>query len=55
MLQFGPLFPAETLTKMPAAVEFSMIVLSVSSAHNSLAGQPQLLFITCGRSVGLGF
>ena len=55
LLQVGPLFPAETVTKMPAAVVFSTIVLSVSCAHSSLGGQLQLLFITCGRRFGLGF
>ena len=55
VLQFGPLLPAEASTKMPAAWVFSTIVFSVSCAQPSLGGQPQLLFITCGRSVGSGF
>ena len=53
VLQVEPLLPAEASTKMPAAVVFSTIVFSVS-ARTLLAGQPQLLFITWGRSVGLG-
>ena len=40
---------------MPAAWVFSTIVSSVLAAQPSLGGQPQLLFITCGRSVGFGF
>jgi hypothetical protein len=52
VLQFGPAFPAEASTKMPLASVFSTIVRSVSAAQPSLVGQPQLLFITCGRLVG---
>ena len=40
---------------MPAASVFSTIGRSVSAAQPSLGGQPQLLFITCGRSSGFGF
>lgn len=54
VLQFGPLLPAEASTRMPAACVFSTIVRSVSCAQSSLVGQPQLLFITSGRSVGFG-
>ena len=34
---------------------FSTICWRLSGAHSSLAGQPQLLFITWGRFVGSGF
>ena len=54
MLQADPLLPAEATTKIPAACVFSTITLSVSAAQPSLGGQPQLLFITCGRIVGSG-
>ena len=40
---------------MPAARVFSTIVWRLSGAQSSLVGQPQLLFITCGRCVGSGF
>jgi hypothetical protein len=55
VLQAEPLLPAEASTKMPAACVFSTIVCSVLAAQPSLGGQPQLLFITCGRLVGSGF
>jgi hypothetical protein len=54
VLQAEPPLPAEATTKIPAACVFSMITLSVSAAHPSLGGQPQLLFITWGRFVGSG-
>ena len=40
---------------MPAARVFSTIVWRLFGAQSSLVGQPQLLFITCGRIVGFGF
>jgi hypothetical protein len=55
VLQFGPRLPVEATTKIPAACVFSTIVRSVSCAQPSAGGQFQLLFITCGRSVGSGF
>ena len=54
-LQPGPALPAEASTKMPAASVFSTIVPQRVGAQPSLGGQPQLLFITCGRLVGSGF
>jgi hypothetical protein len=54
-LQLGPAFPAETSTKMPAACVFSTTCCKVFAEQPSLAGQPQLLFITCGRRDGFGF
>src|SRR5215212_2067993 len=56
VLQLGPLLPAEASTKIPAACVFSVMVSSSwRVVQPSLVGQPQLLFITCGRRVGLGF
>jgi hypothetical protein len=53
VLQAEPLFPADASTKMPAASEFSTIVFITFGAQSSpICGQPQLLFITCGRLVG---
>jgi hypothetical protein len=53
--QLEPAFPAEASTKMPAACVLLTIVSRVLAAQPSLGGQPQLLFITWGRSVGSGF
>ena len=56
VLQVEPSLPAEASTKMPEASEFSTIVFMTSRAQSSPAsGQPQLLFITCGRFVGSAF
>jgi hypothetical protein len=54
--QPGPALPAETSTKMPAAwVLFTIVSSSARVVQPSLTGQPQLLFITCGRRAGFGF
>src|SRR5438552_18624867 len=49
-----PELPADASTNMPDAWVFSTMACSVLAAQPSLAGQPQLLFITCGRRAGLG-
>src|SRR5947209_5625347 len=54
VLHPDPLLPADASTKMPAAWADSTEACSVLAAQVSLVGQPQLLFITCGRSAGLG-
>src|SRR5437588_11190021 len=55
VLQRGPALPAETSTRIPAACVFSTIVCSVVGAQSSLAGQPELLYMTSGRRSGFGF
>ncbi len=55
MLQPGPLFPADTSTKIPAASVFCTIDCNVPAAQPSSAGQPQLLLMMCGRLVGSAF
>ena len=51
-----PSLPADASTKMPEASAFSTIVFSTLRGQSSPAsGQPQLLFITCGRFVGSAF
>jgi hypothetical protein len=56
VLQPEPLLPADELMKIPWASEFSTIVFMTFGAQSSPAcGQPQLLFITCGRFVGSAF
>src|SRR6266508_872203 len=54
VLHDDPELPAEASTRIPEAWVFSTTVCSVPAAHPSLAGQPQLLFMTWGRNVGSG-